>query len=252
MVRNLCITLLILVVSLGGCSDESQQADPQQTENGERLGAYNLKTESTFNAHDFSRISTNISRISGVDMKTIVALGDSLTAGFGVDLSESYPALLEKALQDNGYQYKVINAGVSGETSSGTLGRVEWILTQNPDVVIVETGANDGLRGVATTLLEKNLCEIVALLQEANVEVLLTGMRMVWNLGPVYVAQFNAVYPRVAEEMAVELMPFFLEGVATNSTLNMADGLHPNSDGYRVIVENIYPYVVKAIDSVNR
>ncbi|MFT5699491.1 MAG: acyl-CoA thioesterase-1 [Desulforhopalus sp.] len=185
-------------------------------------------------------------------VKTIVALGDSLTAGFGVDLSESYPAQLEKTLKDNGYHFRVINAGVSGETSSGTLARVEWILTQNPEVVIVETGANDGLRGVSPTLLEDNLREILVILQERNVEVLLVGMKMVWNLGPDYVSEFNEVYPRVAKEMNVALMPFFLEDVAAKPHLNTDDGIHPNSAGYQVIVKNIYPYVTKVINSVKQ
>jgi len=224
MVKNLLIALLFIAAVIStGCSEEPLQADTQTKEPSEN-----------------------------VDMKKIVALGDSLTAGFGVDLSESYPALLEKKLQENGYQYTVINAGVSGETSSGTLARVEWILTQNPEIVIVETGANDGLRGVTVSLLEENLREIVEMLHENNVAVLLAGMKMVWNLGPVYVSQFNKVYPRIANESDVELMPFFLEGVATKSDLNSDDGIHPNSAGYMVIVENIYPYVVKVIDSVDK
>ncbi|MFT5729134.1 MAG: acyl-CoA thioesterase-1 [Desulforhopalus sp.] len=224
MVKNLLIAMLFIVAVISaGCSDEQLQADTHKKDPGEN-----------------------------VDMKKIVALGDSLTAGFGVDLSESYPALLEKKLQENGYQYTVINAGVSGETSSGTLARVEWILTQDPEIVIVETGANDGLRGVAVSLLEENLREIVEMLHDNNVAVLLGGMKMVWNLGPAYVSQFNKVYPKIADERDVELIPFFLEGVATKSDLNSDDGIHPNSAGYMVIVENIYPYVVKVIDSVDK
>lgn len=224
MIKNLLVALLFVVAIItAGCSEEPLQADSNKIESREN-----------------------------VDMKKIVALGDSLTAGFGVDLSESYPALLEKKLQDNGYQYEVVNAGVSGETSSGTLARVEWILTQNPEIVIVETGANDGLRGVTVNLLEENLREIVGMLHENNVAVLLAGMKMVWNLGPVYVSQFNKVYPRIAADKDVELVPFFLEGVATKKNLNIDDGIHPNSAGYLVIVENIYPHVVKVIDSVNK
>lgn len=224
MVRKFLVVLLFIVsIISAGCSEEPSRADTQIKDPDEN-----------------------------VDMKKIVALGDSLTAGYGVDLSESYPALLEQKLQENGYQYTVVNAGVSGETSSGTLARVEWILTQNPEIVIVETGANDGLRGGAVDLLEENLREIVEMLHEKNVAVLLTGMKMVWNLGPVYVSQFNKVYPKIAEERDVELMPFFLEGVATKSALNTEDGIHPNSAGYKVIVENIYPYVVKVVDSVNK
>ena len=222
MINNVYVVLLMAVVLLMGCSGEPLKADTQKKQSGET-----------------------------VTSQTIVALGDSLTAGFGVDLSESYPALLEEALQKNGYTYTVVNAGVSGETSSGTLARVEWILAQNPAVVIVETGANDGLRGVPVQLIEENLREIIALLQENNVEVLLVGMKMVMNLGPVYVSQFNDLYPRLAKEMDIEFMPFFLEDVATKPQLNIDDGIHPNSAGYRVIVENLYPYVLNVIDSVN-
>ena len=223
MVKNLCLTLFMLVATLTSCSEEPIKDDAPNGQRSEVL-----------------------------QMKTIVALGDSLTAGYGVDIGESYPVLLEKILQGKGYQYKVINAGVSGETSSGTLARVEWILTQNPDIVIVETGANDGLRGIPVTLLEENLREIVTMLHEKNVTVLLAGMKMVWNLGPAYVMQFNEVYPRVAAELDVELIPFFLKGVATKSYLNISDGIHPNGAGYKVIVENIYPYVVKVIGSVTQ
>lgn len=224
MIKNFLVALLFMAATMTtGCSEEPLKADSKKIESREI-----------------------------VEMKKIVALGDSLTAGYGVDLSESYPALLEKKLQDNGYQYEVINAGVSGETSSGTLARVEWILTQNPEIVIVETGANDGLRGVAVNLLEENLREIVGILHENDVAVLLAGMKMVWNLGPAYVSQFNEVYPQIAEDRGVELVPFFLEGVATKKDLNLSDGIHPNSAGYMVIVEKIYPHVVRVIDSVDK
>jgi acyl-CoA thioesterase I len=222
MIRIFWSTFLIVLLVFSGCIEEPQRAAAQDLEIKEKL-----------------------------PVKTIVALGDSLTAGFGVDLEESYPALLEKKLQDNGYSYRVINAGVSGETSSGTLARLEWILTQNPDIVIVETGANDGLRGIPITLLEENLGEIVRVLQERKTAILLVGMQMVWNLGPDYVQQFNGVYPSIAKENNLELMPFFLKDVATISHLNQEDGIHPNSEGYRLIVENIYPHVLRVIESVS-
>ena len=217
------IVLLLTILFLAGCSEEPQ-----------------------------NRVQTKREEPVNIEMKTIVAIGDSLTAGFGVDPSESYPALLEKKLQANNYPYTVVNAGVSGETSSGTLARIDWILTRKPELVIVGTGANDGLRGISVNLLEENLREIVTQLKENNVAVLLTGMKMVYNLGPEYVSQFNAVYPRIAQEMEVELMPFFLEDVATRTNLNLEDGIHPNSEGYKIIVENIYPYVVEALHLVKQ
>jgi acyl-CoA thioesterase I len=184
----------------------------------------------------------------GEPMKTIVAVGDSLTAGYGLDESEGYPALLEEKLQAAGYKYRVINGGVSGETSSGTLSRMEWILTLEPDIVILETGANDGLRGVDPRLAEKNLRQMLQILQEKDVVVVLAGMKMVWNMGPEYVAAFNRIYPELADDFDVVFLPFFLEGVATQSQLNLGDGIHPNSQGYEKITENIYPYVLEAIE----
>jgi acyl-CoA thioesterase-1 len=184
-------------------------------------------------------------------MKTIVAVGDSLTAGYGVDEGDAYPALLEEKLRADGYNYKVVNAGVSGETSSGTLSRMEWILTLEPDIVVLETGANDGLRGIDTELAEKNISESLQLLKDKDVVVVLAGMKMVWNLGPAYVAQFNGIYPKLAKEFDVVYMPFFLEGVATKGDLNQGDGIHPNAQGYQIIAENIYPYVEQAIEKNN-
>jgi len=175
-------------------------------------------------------------------------VGDSLTAGYGLDESESYPVLLESKLQADGYRYRVVNAGVSGETSSGTLSRIEWILTLDPDIVILETGANDGLRGIDPQLAEKNIRDILQLLADRKVMVLLAGMKMVWNMGPAYVAKFNRIYPKLADEFDVVFYPFFLEGVAMRSQLSLGDGVHPNAQGYKIITDNIYPYVLKAIE----
>jgi acyl-CoA thioesterase-1 len=181
------------------------------------------------------------------DMKTIVAVGDSLTAGYGLEESAGYPALLEKKLQAAGYKYEVVNGGVSGETTSGTLSRMEWIMTLEPDIIVLETGANDGLRGIDAQVAEKNIREILQFLRERDVVVLLAGMKMVWNMGPDYVAEFNSIYPKLAREFDVVFLPFFLEGVATESEYTLGDGIHPNAKGYEKITENIYPYVLKAI-----
>jgi acyl-CoA thioesterase-1 len=178
----------------------------------------------------------------------IIALGDSLTAGLGVDPDRNYPAQLQKRLEAEGYSYRVVNAGVSGETSSGTLSRLNWILGQNPDIVILETGANDGLRGIDTTLVEKNLKEILQILKEKEVVIVLTGMEMVKNMGDRYTLAFNQMYPRIAKEAEVIFMPFFLEGVAAVQVLNNTDGIHPNENGYTLITENIFPYVAGAIE----
>lgn len=183
--------------------------------------------------------------------RVIVAVGDSLTAGYNLDPEDSYPFLLEGKLKERGYDYKVVNAGISAETSSGTLARIEWVLTLKPDIVILETGANDGLRGIDPQLTRKNLAEILTILEEHEVAVLLAGMQMVWNLGPFFVTEFNKNYPELAKEYGVVLMPFFLEDVAMQSHLNQADGIHPNRQGNMIIAENILPYVEKVIAKVS-
>jgi acyl-CoA thioesterase-1 len=183
-----------------------------------------------------------------VSQGVIVCMGDSLTAGYGVDENQAYPALLEKQLHAAGMAYTVINAGISGETSSGALSRLEWMLTLDPDIVILETGANDGLRGVDPTLTRRNIEAIVAELQARGIVVVLAGMQMVRNLGADFTRAFSAIYPEVAREADLILIPFFLEGVAGRPDLNQADGIHPTPDGYRLIVTNIYPYVLEAIE----
>jgi acyl-CoA thioesterase-1 len=180
--------------------------------------------------------------------QVIVALGDSLTAGYGVELEKSYPALLERKLEAEGYPFRLVNAGVSGETSSGTLSRLDWILSQKPDIVILEIGANDGLRGIDTSLVEANIDAILKRLQENNVVTVLAGMKMVRNLGDQYTQEFDAIYPKLASRHQVVFMPFFLEDVASIAELNSGDGIHPNERGYEIITENLYPYVISAIE----
>lgn len=182
----------------------------------------------------------------------IAAVGDSLTAGQGVEESEAYPALVEKALRAGGHDVQVVNAGVSGETTSGTLSRLDWVLTLDPDIVILETGANDGLRGIDTTLIRNNLRQIVELLQQKGIIVVLAGMKMVWNLGLDYTSAFNRIYPELAAEKGLIFIPFFLEGVATRREYNQDDGLHPNPAGYRIIAEKILPYVEEAVTAAGK
>jgi acyl-CoA thioesterase-1 len=177
----------------------------------------------------------------------IVAFDDSLTAGAGVAENEAYPAQLERKLNADGHHYKVINAGVSGETSSGALSRIKWMLTMKPDIVILETGANDGLRGVNPELTRNNIDATVAALKEHGVVVVLAGMRMASNLGREYTEKFTAMYPFVAAKHQVILMPFFLAGVAGEPSLNLEDGIHPTAQGYEIVTANAYPYVVDAI-----
>jgi len=179
---------------------------------------------------------------------TIVAMGDSLTAGYGLNEAEAYPAQLEKKLQGAGYNWRVVNAGISGETSSGALSRVDWVLRLKPDIVILETGANDGLRGIDPHVTRNNIEQTVRILKENRVTVILAGMRMVTSMGREYTQQFAAIYPAVARQHDLILVPFFLQGVAGNRSLNQDDGIHPVAEGYRIITDMIYPYVLKAIN----
>lgn len=179
---------------------------------------------------------------------TIVAVGDSLTAGQGVNEEDAYPAQLEGKLKQAGYNWRVVNAGISGETSSGTLSRVKWILKLKPEIVILETGANDGLRGIDPNLTKKNIDETIRILKENKVTVVLAGMRMVTNLGRDYTSAFAAMYPALARKHDLILIPFFLAGVAGVPSLNQADGIHPTAEGYRIITEKMYPSVRQAIE----
>ena len=173
----------------------------------------------------------------------IAALGDSLTAGLGVSPEEAYPAVLEARLRREGFEYRVINAGVSGDTSAGGLRRIDWVLKLRPDVVIVALGANDGLRGQAPDVLRDNLTRIIERARAAGVRVLLAGMRVPPNYGDDYARAFAGVYPAVARATGVPLAPFLLDGVAGDVRLNQPDGIHPTVEGQRVIAERLWPYL---------
>ena len=178
---------------------------------------------------------------------TIVAMGDSLTEGLGVPEEKTYPALLQKTLRDKGYDYRVVNAGISGETSSGARSRMDWVLRMKPDIIILETGANDGLRGLDPELIRRNIREMVDAFSSEGIVVVLAGMKIFPNLGPAYSKTFADVYTDVGGDNDVILIPFFLEGVAGVPKMNQPDGIHPTADGYARVVENILPYVTEAI-----
>ena len=173
----------------------------------------------------------------------IVALGDSLTAGLGVGADEAYPALLQARLRREGFEYRVVNAGVSGDTSAGGLRRIDWALRLSPAVVIVALGANDGLRGQPPETLRDNLTRIIERARAAGARVLLAGMRVPPNYGDDYARAFAGVYPAVAKATGVPLAPFLLDGVAGNPRLNQADGIHPTAEGQRRIAERLWPYL---------
>lgn len=174
-------------------------------------------------------------------------MGDSLTEGLGVDPALAYPAQLEKRLLGDGYEVAVINAGISGETSSGALTRVDWILNLEPDIVILVTGGNDGLRGIEPTVTHDNIDAMVASFIAQDVTVILGGMQIVQNMGAEYVEEFRAIYPAVAQAHDLIFVPFFLEGVAGDMSLNQPDEIHPTADGYSAVVSTIYPYIEEAL-----
>ncbi len=180
----------------------------------------------------------------------IVALGDSLSAGFGVGPGEAFPEQLQAALRERGHDVNVANAGVSGDTASDGLARLEWSVPADADIVIVELGANDALRGIDPAVTRDALSKIVSTLKGRGQAVLLAGMLAPRNLGPEYSAEFDMLYPELAAEHDVELYPFFLEGVATEAALNQPDGGHPTAAGIAVIVESILPYVESLIADV--
>ncbi len=182
----------------------------------------------------------------------ILAFGDSLVAGFGLDPSEDFRAQLERALRAAGVDAAVLNGGVSGDTSAGGLARLDWALADDPDLVIVELGANDGLRGLEPRATAANIVAIVARLKADGLGVLLAGMRAPPNLGADYVAAFAGLYAPIAARHGVPLQPFFLDGVAADPALNQPDGIHPNAAGVAVIVERLLPHLLQSIEALDR
>ena len=170
----------------------------------------------------------------------IVFLGDSLTAGYGLDLEQSVPALIQKHLDAEGYTYEVVNAGVSGDTSAGGLRRLEWSLDGDVRILVIELGANDGLRGLPVVGMKQNLKTIIGKAKERGIDVLLTGMEAPPNYGPAYTADFRRAFRDLAGEERVAFLSFYLDGVAGNPSLNIADGMHPNPAGAHIVEANLW------------
>jgi len=175
----------------------------------------------------------------------IVGFGDSLMAGYGLDAGQGFPEKLEKALRDKGHDVVITNAGVSGDTTSGGLSRLDWSVPDGTQFVILELGANDMLRGIGPDITKKNLDAMISRLKERNISVLLAGMRAAPNLGPDYQAGFDAIYPALAETHGVPLYPFFLDGVTADRAYLLEDGMHPNAAGIDRMVERILPTIEK-------
>jgi acyl-CoA thioesterase I len=181
----------------------------------------------------------------------MVVLGDSLSAGLGLSASAAFPARLQKALGDKGIKVDMINAGVSGDTSSGGRDRLDWSIPEGTEAVILELGANDALRGIDPAVTRAALSDILTQLKARKIAVLMCGMLAPPNYGPEYAARFNAIYPELSKSFGVPLYPFFLEGVAAEAKLNQPDGLHPTAEGIDVIVKNMLPMVEAFLGTIS-
>jgi acyl-CoA thioesterase-1 len=187
---------------------------------------------------------------SAPERPKIVALGDSLTAGLGLLEQQAYPALLQKKLDAEGYEFDVVNAGVSGDTSAGGLRRLDWALEGDVRVLIVALGANDGLRGLSVAQMKKNLAEIIEQARDRGIVVILAGMEAPPNYGPEYTAAFRQAYQEVAREQRVLFIPFLLADVAGQPTLNQGDGIHPNTEGAAVMAETVWRVLRPVLDQM--
>ena len=178
----------------------------------------------------------------------IIFLGDSLTAGYGLSEEQAFPALVGARLEAKGIQVEVVNAGISGDTTAGGVSRLDWLLTQNPDVMVVELGANDGLRGLSLAETGANLDDILRRCQEAGAKVLLIGMKIPPSYGVDYAGEFEKLFESLASQHEIAVMPFLLAGVAADPELNQGDGIHPNAEGQRRVAANVVPYLLPLLE----
>ncbi|PYE36438.1 arylesterase [Psychrobacter fozii] len=253
------MAVLTIAVAISGCQKDAEPTDATDSQN---TSSQNTDVQAVNTQTDTSEVMTDapVSTDQQINSPlTILALGDSLTEGLGVDSNANYPAQLEASLKELGYtNAKVINSGLSGETSTGLVNRLDWVAQTKPDITILTIGANDAMRGLDVVTIEKNIRTAVKTLQDNGSEVILGGMSIYDNLGNDYVSAFSDIYPRVAKDMNVPLIPFFLEGVGGDPELNQADAIHPTKEGYQIIVkDNILPILkpeiqkLKASNSTN-
>ena len=176
------------------------------------------------------------------ERKTVVVLGDSIAAGYGVEAAESFPELLQKRVEEKKLPWEIVNAGVSGDTTAGGVRRMPWLLKRRVDVLIIELGGNDGLRGIAPEETRANLEKIIALAREKypEVKIILAGMQMPSNMGAEYTKKFGALFADLAKEKKTELIPFVLEGVGGKAELNQPDRIHPNPEGHKIVAQNVW------------
>lgn len=219
-----CCFILFLFFSIVSCNNNPKETSPQKQE--------------------YAKSSTID---SSTKKKTILFFGNSLTAGYGVDPSEAHPALIQDRIDSLHLNYKVINAGVSGETSSDGNSRIEWILKQPVDIFILELGGNDGLRGIPLSVTEKNLQSIIDAVKAKypDAKIILEGIQIPPNMGAVYTTKFRKIYPRLASENKIELIPFLLKGVGGDPKLNQRDGIHPTAEGHKIVAETVWEILKK-------
>lgn len=188
---------------------------------------------------------------SAAPSKTVVILGDSLTAGLGVEREQAYPALLQEKINAVGLPFTIVDAGVSGDTTSDGLGRLDWLLQRKIDILVVELGANDGLRGIPVSTIQSNLQAIIdrARKKYPEIKIVVAGMKMPANLGPDYVEAFARVFPDLAAKNHAALVPFLLAGVAGDPNLNQADGIHPTPEGHKIVADNVWKVLKPILDS---
>ncbi|MFZ5827235.1 MAG: arylesterase [Bacillota bacterium] len=230
-ISTILLVVLILALGTAGCAKkpkpetEAKQATPAPAAQQQR-----------------SRIKSPDPTIDRTGWPVIVAFGDSLTAGLGVPLEQNYPSQLQAELDERGYKYHVVNAGISGDTTAGGLNRVESVLQHNPAIVILELGANDGLQGKSTEQMEQNLAQIIERLQKTGAQVVLAGMHAPPNYGPEYTQSFYKVFEELARRYQLPFIPFILDQVGGVPELNLADGIHPTAEGYTIVVNrNLLP-----------
>ena len=247
--RLLTVVALSLAIAISGCQQQPDTKTADNTQNNNPAVNTTMAEPQTPESTQ-SNESTNSAEQQAP--LTILALGDSLTEGLGVDNDANYPAQLEARLKEMGYKdVKVINSGLSGETSTGLVNRLDWVLQTKPDITILTIGANDAIRGIDVATVEANIRTAIKRLQDGGSEVILGGMQIYDNLGADYVESFAAIYPRVAKDMNVTLIPFFLDGVGGDPKLNQADAIHPTKEGYTIIVnDNILPILQPEIEKL--
>ncbi len=243
----LMVAMMTCVLALSGCQ-KSPEADATNNAQTTETTSVNAPVADSNNADSV----TDTTQQANLAPLIILALGDSLTEGLGVASDDNYPAQLQASLQQLGYKnIKVVNSGLSGETSTGLVNRLDWVAQTKPDITILTIGANDAIRGLDVATIEANIRTAVKTLQDNGSEVILGGMQIYDNLGNDYVKSFSAIYPRVAKDMNVPLIPFFLDGVGGDAKLNQADAIHPTKEGYTIIVnENILPVLKPELEKM--